>query len=234
MKPIETPAYRPTGNSTGNSSRLNDSPLPAGCGMPGGRTEASGIRLGCVIMASGLSRRFGDNKLLADFCGEPMIMQILRSTEGLFARRVVVTRYPEIVEICSRCGIDVHLHDLPYRSDTVRLGLASVGDVDGCMFCAADQPLLRRETIEALIRSAACDRDSIWRPCFGERPGSPVLFPRWAFDQLMNLPEGKGGGYVIGKYPERVRMLPVADACELMDADDRETLARLVQMKAFR
>ena len=31
------------------------------------------LPVGCVIMASGVSRRFGSNKLLADFCGEPML-----------------------------------------------------------------------------------------------------------------------------------------------------------------
>ena len=48
-------------------------------------------KIGCVIMASGLGRRFGSNKLLADFGGEPMICRILDATEGIFRRRVVVT-----------------------------------------------------------------------------------------------------------------------------------------------
>lgn len=29
--------------------------------------------IGCVIMASGLARRFGSNKLLADFGGRPLL-----------------------------------------------------------------------------------------------------------------------------------------------------------------
>ena len=178
-------------------------------------------------MASGLSRRFGDNKLLADFCGEPMILRILAATEGIFARRVVVTRHPQVAEICIRQGVETLLHDLPHRSDTVRLGLETMGDMDGCMFCPADQPLLRRETILALVQAAEKEPDCIWRPCHGDEPGSPVLFPRWAFDQLMHLPQGKGGGYVIRLHPDRVRTIPVRDAYELMDADDRQTLALL-------
>lgn len=183
--------------------------------------------MGCVIMASGLSRRFGDNKLLADFCGAPMILRILAATEGIFTRRVVVTRHPQVAEICIRQGVEALLHDQPHRSDTVRLGLKTMGDMDGCMFCPADQPLLRRETILALVQAAAKGPESIWRPCHGEEPGSPVLFPRWAFDQLLHLPQGKGGGYVIRQQPHRVRTIPVRDAYELMDADDRETLALL-------
>ena len=183
-------------------------------------------------MASGMSTRFGSNKLLAVFHGEPMIMRILRATEDLFTRRVVVTRHAEAADLCRLHGADVVLHDLPYRSDTVRLGLEAVGDVDCCMFCPADQPLLRRETISALLASAAADRDSIWRPCAAGEPGSPVLFPRWAFDQLLHLPEGKGGGYVIRQHLDHVRTVPVRDANELVDADDPETFSRLLQMAA--
>ena len=41
-------------------------------------------QIGCVIMASGLGKRFGGNKLMADFHGKPMIQRSLNATEGLF------------------------------------------------------------------------------------------------------------------------------------------------------
>lgn len=185
---------------------------------------------GCVIMASGQSKRFGSNKLTADFRGEPMIRRILSATEGVFAQRVVVTRHSEIAQLCQASGIDVILHALPHRSDTVRLGLDAVGSVEGCMFCPADQPLLRKDTIASLVLSAAHDPGSIWRPCFGDTTGSPVLFPKWTFEQLMHLPEGMGGGHVIRMHPDHVRTLSVKDAFELMDADDPSALARLLHI----
>ena len=185
--------------------------------------------MGCVIMASGLSRRFGDNKLLADFHGEPMIMRILHATEGLFGRRIVVTRHQEIARLCAERGVEALLHDKPYRSDTVRLGLEAVGNVAGCLFCAADQPLLRRETVQSLLAAAQEDPCSIWRPCFDGEAGAPVFFPQWAFEQLLHLPQGKGGGYVAGLYPDRVRTVSVQNRYELMDADDREALADLLE-----
>lgn len=185
---------------------------------------------GCVIMASGLSKRFGSNKLLADFHGEPLFNRILSATEGIFSRRTVVTRHPEIAEICKTRGIDVVLHTLPHRSDTVRLGLEAIGAVERCMFCAADQPLLRKETIASLVLASSHDTGSIWRPSFGENSGSPVLFPEWAFEQLMNLPEGKGGSVIAKKHPEMVRTIPVQDEYELMDADDREAFERLLNI----
>jgi len=184
----------------------------------------------CVIMASGQSKRFGGNKLLADFHGEPMIGRILSATDGIFSRRVVVTRHPQVEAICKEMGISAVLHDLPYRSDTVRLGLEAVGDAAGCIFCAADQPLLRKETIASIVLCAEHDRMSIWRACHGDMPGSPVLFPRWTFDALKALPEGKGGGYVAKMHSDRVRTVPVKYEYELTDADDRETLGALLKI----
>lgn len=186
--------------------------------------------IGCVIMASGLGRRFGGNKLMADFGGEPMIAQILRATDGLFEKQIVVTRSEEAAAYCRSMGIDVLLHELPLRSDTVRLGLSAMRDTDGCLFTPADQPLLTLETVSALIRCFYEDSASIWRPACDGEPGSPVLFPQWAYDELLTLPQGKGGGYVAARHPDRVRTLPIRNPHELMDADTPEELARLLSI----
>lgn len=178
-------------------------------------------------MASGMGKRFGGNKLMANFCGEPMILRALRATQDLFARRVVITRHEDVAALCRTLGIEAVLHTLPHRSDTVRLGLEAMQDMDACLFCPGDQPLLRRETVSALIRMAEVSPNAICRTAFGETPGAPICFPRWAFAELMSLPEGKGGGYLTKKYPERVLMLPVGDEAELMDVDTPEDLAFL-------
>ena len=186
-------------------------------------------QVGCVIMASGLGNRFGGNKLMADFLGKPMISRVLDATEGLFAKRVVVTRHESVADLCKERVIPVVLHDLPHRSDTVRLGLEAIGDVERCMFCPGDQPLLTRETIESLLLSARNEPEAIWRPCCDSTPGSPVLFPRWTFPELRTLPEGKGGGVVIKHYPEKCRMLNISCPQELQDADTPEILEQLRQ-----
>ena len=77
--------------------------------------------IGCVIMASGLAKRFGSNKLLAEFDRKPLLCRAFAVTEGL--HRVVVTRSIEVQTLCEECGISVLHHALPFRSDTVRLGL---------------------------------------------------------------------------------------------------------------
>ena len=184
-------------------------------------------KTGCVIMASGLGRRFGGNKLMADFLGKPMIQRVLDATEGLFDTRVVVTRHEGIAQLARGQHAQVVLHDLPHRSDTVRLGLEALGDVDCCMFLPGDQPLLRRETVAMLLERMKDHPDSIIRPAYEGNEGSPVLFPAWAFLELKTLPEGKGGGVVIKNHPQRVCRVPVANPYELADADTPEMLEML-------
>ena len=184
-------------------------------------------KLGCVIMASGLGKRFGGNKLMADFHGKPMIQRALDATEGLFDKRVVVTRHESVAELARERNVDVILHDLPHRNDTVRLGLEALGELDGCMFLPGDQPLLRRETVAMLLETWKEEPERILRPAHEDTEGSPVLFPAWAIPELKHLPEGKGGGFVIQKHPHDICRVPIANPFELADADTPETLELL-------
>ncbi|MBE6656853.1 MAG: hypothetical protein E7604_00240 [Ruminococcaceae bacterium] len=181
--------------------------------------------VGCVIMASGMGVRFGGNKLMATFGGEPMIGRILDATHGIFDRRVVVTRHRDVADYCAARHVGTVLHDLPHRNDTVRLGLEAIGcGLDSCMFCPGDQPLLGQSTVAALAMAAAGDRSSVFRAAFDETVGAPVIFPAQMFAALMTLPEGKGGGYLMKRHPERVKTVSAANRWELVDADTVETL----------
>ena len=97
------------------------------------------------------------------------------------------------------------------------------------MFATADQPLLCRDTVAALSLASANDSASIWRTICGGTSGSPVVFPNWSFPELLNLPEGKGGGAVIKKYPARLHTVTVRDMYELKDVDSPEDLEELLE-----
>ena len=120
-------------------------------------------KTGCVIMASGLGKRFGGNKLMADFHGKPMIQRALDATQGLFSHRVVVTRHESVAALCREQDVLVVHHDLPHRSDTVRLGLEAMPDLDCCMFLPGDQPLLQRETVAMLLEARKAHPECIIR-----------------------------------------------------------------------
>lgn len=183
--------------------------------------------LGCVIMASGEGKRFGSNKLMADFNGKPLIQYALDATDKIFAKRVVVTRHESVASLCREQGVPAVLHNMPYRSDTVRLGIQEMDkDIEGCIFCMGDQPLLTRDTVEVMAMIGAWEKNTIWRAAWGESEGAPILFPKQTFLQLENLPQGKGGAFIAKENPELVCFVPVGEH-ELKDIDNKEDLIRL-------
>ena len=185
--------------------------------------------IGCVIMASGLGKRFGGNKLMADFCGQPMIVRVLDATEGIFSERVIVTRHEDVAKNAAERGVAVILHQMPHRSDTIRLGMEQMMDTDHCIFCPGDQPLLSQETLASMALAAANDRNTIWRISWEENRGAPIIFPRWSYDELLHLPEGKGGAVVVREHENSVRCVPAGCSEELVDADTPEILESLVR-----
>lgn len=108
-------------------------------------------------MASGAGVRFGGNKLMAELCGEPLVGHVVRATDGLFDRRVVVTRHASVAALCETLGAQVVLHDEPGRNDTVRLGMEAMDGYDTVTFVQGDQPLIRPASIAALLRAAERD-----------------------------------------------------------------------------
>ena len=210
--------------------------------------------IGCVIMASGLGRRFGStsgqNKLLAPLHGKPLLEHILDTTSQIPSlHRIVVTRHEEVAALCSSKQIPVLVHDLPGRNDTVRLGLQALLETNprlsGCMFVPGDQPLLSRESIETMLLTysqivkdnsqTASDTSQVTAPIlrlhYREQPGAPVLFDKHYFSELLTLPEGKGGSVLTKKYPEQVHLIPAREAYELYDIDTPEDLLRISDSK---
>lgn len=187
------------------------------------------ITVGCVIMASGGGKRFGSDKLLAEFNGAPLAARAIELSAA-FDAAVVVTRSEGVSTLCNERGAEYILHSKQLRSDTVRIGIEHMTYTDGCCFMAADQPLLSRGSVDALIDTFRTHPDRICRLAYDGEPGNPVIFPRSLYEELANLPSGRGGGIIAKKYPERVMLVPVRNKYELFDVDTKEQLEELISL----
>ncbi len=183
--------------------------------------------VGCVVMASGLGRRYGGDKLLAELDGKPLLQWVLEATEGVFARRLVVTRSQGAAELCKALDVDVELHSLPERSGAIHLGLSHAALPGGCAFFSGDQPLVRPGSAGALALAAQLDGAAIWRLAWGGTAGAPVLFPPWSYEALRRLLPGESGRTVAAAHQDRVRLLPAEAEEECFDVDTPDDLCRL-------
>lgn len=187
-------------------------------------------KVGCVVMAAGNARRFGANKLRAELNGEPLFLRTLRavSTDQLDAV-AVVSQYAEILQAAEALRFTALRNDQPDLgvSHTIELGLNALADCDGVLFQVSDQPLLRQESVAALV--------SLWRKNPGSIAalshegvrGNPCLFPARLFPELLALTGDRGGSAVIRKHPDDLLLLEVS-AEELWDVDTPEAMEALL------
>lgn len=187
-------------------------------------------RVGCVVMAAGSGTRFGGGKLLAEFRGVPLYRHALDAVPAqLLDRAAVVSGEAEILAAGESMGFLPVLNDRPEEgvSRTIRLGLEALGDVDAALFMVADQPQLRRETVERLLSEGAAQPERIVAPARADgQLGNPCLFPAAFFPELRALEGDRGGRRVISAHPEALAAIPVPED-ELFDTDSREDLKKL-------
>lgn len=187
------------------------------------------LKLGCVVMAAGNARRFGKNKLSAVLDGRSLIRRALEAipTE-MFDSVAVVTQYPEIMELAGEFHFSaIHNPHPDYGiSHTISLGLTTLRDCHGVLFLVSDQPLLRKESIAALVDFWKMQPEKIAALGHNGIRGNPCLFPARFFPELMALQEDHGGNTVIRRHPEDLVLLE-ADARELTDVDTPEAMEQL-------
>lgn len=191
-----------------------------------GKKEAGTKKIGCVIMASGLGKRFGGDKLMAELYEKPIIQYVIEATENLFCCRVVVTRNEKVKKWCEELKIPVVYHSMPHRNDTVRIGLealeTSEEKLSGCVFCPADMPFVSKESLIKMLEEAETNSKGIIRMAYGDNVGSPVLFSKGFFDSLKKLSEGNGGSEIIRENQDKLILVEANEEYELWDIDTKE------------
>ena len=179
-------------------------------------------RVGAVLLASGLGRRFGSNKLLTAVEGVSLYRRAMTALAGAGLDRLAVcSPYQEILEAGEALGF------LPlYNPDgaegisaSIRLGVSRMEDMDGVLFSVCDQPFLTTESIIYLRKSFEESENAICALAWQGQRGNPVIFPADLFGELAALTGDTGGGAVVKGHPDRLVLVEAADPRELSDVD---------------
>jgi len=184
--------------------------------------------LGCVIMASGHSKRFGEDKLFFLVDGVPMVQRALEVIPpGVFDSVAVVFRDNRLSNMASKRGFAAVLNpdSTGDSSITIRLGLSAMPDgLQGCMFMVCDQPQLTTDSICRLAEAFHASPHSITRLAFENREGNPVIFPAALFEELLTLPPFETGRFVLSRHRSLVQCIQASEESELIDVDSPDDL----------
>ena len=186
------------------------------------------MNVGCVLLAAGAGKRFGGGKLLYEVAGEPMIARALRLYSSIpFDARVCVTRAEagEIRQLAYQYAFPVAINPEPERGVGTSVTIATEAILakepylDGILYAVADQPYLASGSVQNLINEFEAHPNNIVSLAFGQRRGNPAIFPADLFTELAALKEDIGGGAIIRRYPDRLRLVEAGEARELEDID---------------
>lgn len=187
------------------------------------------MRIGCVILAAGIARRFGQQKLHAELDGRSLILRALDAVPE-DCPACVVTGDPAIRAMAIERGMKFVTNSRPEDgiSRSVRLGTQALADCGAICFIPADQPLLSRQSVERMLEIAQENPTKIIRAVHGTIPGNPCIFPRQFFPALMELRGDRGGSTVMKDNPEAILPVELPER-ELWDCDTPEALRQLAE-----
>ena len=185
-----------------------------------------------ILLAAGFSRRFGENKLLYPVKGKPMYLWTMEKLEELqkegFAHSLVlVSQYEEILKEARRQGLTAvkNPHSERGISSSLQIGLKASKNIS-ChgreayyMFFVADQPFLRKETVENFLEDFGKSGKRIGCMSYRKTPGNPVIFHNCFVPELMELQGDTGGKRVLKRHMEEVFFYEIESPGELEDWD---------------
>jgi molybdenum cofactor cytidylyltransferase len=184
-----------------------------------------------IVLAAGDSTRMGSAKaLLPDGNGRPFVARLVRTfmTAGI-DQVVVVTGAAHDAIVAALIGDDLRMMPRVVRNnDPSRGQLSSLWaaldavqhlPVEAVLMTPVDVPLVKAQTVRAVIDAWRGRHPPIARPVVGERHGHPVLFDRNVFEELRRAPLTEGAKAVVHGHEHQLLNIEVDDEGCLTDVD---------------
>lgn len=179
-------------------------------------------RVAVVLLAAGLSRRFGESdKLASPVAGLALGRHAARMLGGFpFAARIAVTG--EVAPDYEADGFVRIVNDAAAsgQGSSIRLGIAEARrhDIDAILIALADMPLVPKDHVAALLALHSGSASIVASKT--DHPGPPALFGRDWFDTLASLEGDRGAAALLA----RAVLVPCSGRA-LLDVDTPADLA---------
>ena len=189
-------------------------------------------RFSAVILAAGVSKRLGFNKLTLKINGESVIRKaVLPFISAGIGKVFIVTgiQSQEIREELTGYAVEfIENKDCALgMSTSVKASLPFITDEEGVFFHLGDKPFLEKEMIYRMIDIYRENREKIIVPVFNGEKGHPVLMDVGLYSEEIKSLEGdKGLREIIEKHTEDVIFIKGNEG-SLFDIDTIEDVERL-------
>ncbi len=196
--------------------------------------------IAAVVLAAGISSRFGQNKLLLPFRGATVIRCTVRAViEAGAAPVVVVTGHDREAIVTALDGLAVEfVHNPAYRegerASSVQTGLRHLlalgGAIAGALMVLGDQPLVQPSTMRKLMQAFIQQCGTIIVPHYRDERGNPVLIGRMWWEEALNTPTEAGMRALLEAHPQSIGHVWVRDIGVVCDVDTPALYQQALQL----
>lgn len=195
--------------------------------------------LGAIVLAGGDSTRMGTPKaVLPDASGRPFVARLVNTFRAAGIEEVVVVTGASHELIVAALERDAApLPHVVRNSDPSRGQLSSLWTgldalqhlaLDAVLMTPVDVPMVKEDTVRAVVEAWRRRRPPVARPVMGDRHGHPVLFDRALFVELRRAPLAEGAKAVVHGHEDQLLNIEVDDEGCLTDVDTRADYDALI------
>ena len=199
-----------------------------------------------IILAAGSSSRMGGgrHKLLLPLHDRPVLAHVIDATLASQAHPVVIVLGHQAEQVRTKIFTD-KIHQkiiivenpdyLQGMSTSMHLGIQVLisndytKSVDSALIVLGDQPLITLQVIDSLITTYRTTRKRIVAPLYDGKRGSPVLFDKSYFPELLEITGDEGGRKVVERHREDVEVIEISNTVANFDVDTWEAYQQVLQ-----
>jgi molybdenum cofactor cytidylyltransferase len=195
------------------------------------------IPVTAVILAAGLSERFGSQKLLSDYKGSLLVCHAVKAalegrSEKLLA--VIPDNSPALRSVIESCGpveIVVNPNARLGISSSIKAGLEhhanGTGNPPAMMLMLADMPDVNSDLINEVLSAFHNSSAPICAPYEDGRFGHPVVFHSVMFKEISEISGDTGCREILRRDPEMVKLVSPSQPGTQKDIDSPADLERI-------
>jgi molybdenum cofactor cytidylyltransferase len=204
-----------------------------------------------IILAAGSSSRMagGRHKLLLPLDDRPVLAHVIDATLASQAHPIIVVLGHQSDQVRSQIKHYIIHHDitcienthyLQGMSTSLRIGIQTLLTggyrkgilpyrVDSALIMLGDQPLITSRVIDTLITAYRTAGTPIVAPLYNGKRGSPVLFDKSLFAELIEVTGDEGGRTVLERHSQEVKLIEIGDTLANYDVDTWEAYEQVVE-----
>jgi molybdenum cofactor cytidylyltransferase len=190
---------------------------------------------GLIILAAGNSSRLGQPKQLLEYNGQTLIKHAIDTALQVISTPVIVVLGADEQLVKHQAsGYSVHVvNNNDWKeglASSIRCGVDAIlkisPDIDNVILMVCDQPFVTASLIKDLIDKRSETQKGIIACAYKETLGTPVLFKKKYYDELLDLKGSEGAKKLVSKYLEDVS--PVSFPKGFIDVDTVEEYEKLI------